>query len=168
MTAKLQSQPGCAGRDLGTGTMTMIANEIKKKQFNSEHEMHLVQKMVGVPSSKLISGEDVRSAVQQRNKKEYQNHLRYVLTLNCVLFILFSLYLFLFVYISAVLNASKQTALQDQSRRNTYDEDIRRATMLSLRTPNIEVEDLTEDTPPQPPSPDERKPAAVSVPPTVQ
>ena len=75
VTSRLQNQPSSAGSD-SVNTMTMIANEMKHKQFTSEHDMHLVQKMVGVPSSKLMSGEDVRSVVQQKNKKEYQNRLR--------------------------------------------------------------------------------------------
>jgi hypothetical protein len=56
--------------------MTMAANRLKHKQFRSKHDMHMVQKIVGVPGTKLLSGEDVRSGVHQRNKKEYQNNLR--------------------------------------------------------------------------------------------
>lgn len=57
-------------------TMTMVVDRMKYKQFRSESDMHKVQKLVGAPSTKLNSGEDVRGGVGQKNKKVYQNNLR--------------------------------------------------------------------------------------------
>ena len=64
-----------------------------------------------------------------------------------------------------MLNASEQTAAEEAARRRSaYDEDIRRATKLSLRSNSVDIEDLTEDTPPQPSIIlyDEKKPAAIA------
>ena len=56
--------------------LSMLANELKYKQFNSEKEMHDVQKISGAPTTKLNNGEDIRSVLCKGNKKKYSNNLR--------------------------------------------------------------------------------------------
>jgi hypothetical protein len=56
--------------------ISLVADQLKHKQFASEEDMHTVQQMIGAPTTKLVSGEDARSVLTQRNKKEYQNSLR--------------------------------------------------------------------------------------------
>jgi hypothetical protein len=56
--------------------ISLVADQLKHKQFASEEDMHTVQQMMGAPTTKLVSGEDARSVSTQRNKKEYQNSLR--------------------------------------------------------------------------------------------
>lgn len=56
--------------------ITMLANAVSNKQFNSEQEMYEVQKMIGVPTTKLHNGEDVRDVLHRGNKKMYMNNLR--------------------------------------------------------------------------------------------
>jgi hypothetical protein len=56
--------------------ITLVADQLKHKQFASKEDMHVLQKMVGPPTTKLISGEDARSVLTRGNKKVYQNKLR--------------------------------------------------------------------------------------------
>lgn len=56
--------------------MTMVADQLKHEQFASEEDMHAVQQIVGPPTTKLLSGEDARSVLVHKHKKQYQNNLR--------------------------------------------------------------------------------------------
>jgi hypothetical protein len=47
----------------------LVADQLKHKQFASEEDMHVLQEMVGPPTTKLISGEDARSVLTQGKQK---------------------------------------------------------------------------------------------------
>jgi hypothetical protein len=67
-----------------------------------------------------------------------------------------------FIYISVVINASEKTAAQEKAERASYEDDVRKATALSLQHQSNFIKDLTTDSPPIYDNPlDERKPAAV-------
>ncbi len=67
-----------------------------------------------------------------------------------------------FIYISVVINASEKTAAQEKAERASYEDDVRKATALSLQHQSNFIEDLTKDSPQIYDNPlDERKPAAV-------
>ena len=58
-----------------TDAMSMVANQMKGQQFASEKEMYDAQNLLGAPTTKLASGEDVREPAGNC-KRHYQNRLK--------------------------------------------------------------------------------------------